>query len=383
MQKCAVIGAFGNYGGVAACIASRSYQVQIVQDTQDLHPVRTLRRADPHPYQKLLDSFNREPRLRVAHRTSDGDAFEEFRFAPATSDYAAVADADVLLLAVPSLFHEPIGARLRNVKWKRALTVMTFTDRSLGAYACWHAAGEPEAWRLVGLNATPYLAQKNHLPFTFRLLGPKMSVLVANYPRGTEDEVPSTLKALLPGYAEFCLLPNMLDLAMSSNPAVLHAIHELSIIEKILTGQRVPMYDASYFDSDVVAGIIEVCSERMRIAEAYGVTAQSYMTYEKSVYTSSQWQFDTILENRNNNPLFRPMLSPVELRQAKGIESVCCSFCLWESMGRHAGMELHAIPKVIDEWSKRCQTDLRCNGRDLRSLGLGGYAAHELAEVFR
>jgi hypothetical protein len=218
---------------------------------------------------------------------------------------------------------------------------------------------------------------------TFHVLGPKKAVLFATYPRGSEDEGRQILESLLPGYGEFCLIPNMLDLAMSSNPALLHAVHELSILDRILAGETVRFYDEAYFGPEVQSSLLKVCAERMKIAEVYGVTAQSYIAYEQFAYKTPDWGFDTIRENRNTNRLFRGMLSPIGLRNAKGVESVCCSFCLWESMARLGGLEVHAISKVIDDWSTRCRTDFRCFGRNLQSLGLQKYAAPELAAALQ
>jgi hypothetical protein len=371
VRTCAVIGAFGNYGGVAACLASKNHRVSIVQDTEDLQPIDVLRRQGPHPYRDLFDAFNRRPVLTIVN-----GIHEEFRFEPATSDYTSILDADILLLTVPSLFHEAIGERLRGLRWKRPLTVVTFTDRSLGAYACWRAAGSPASWRLVGLSATPYLARRHSLPFTSRLLGPKGSVLMASYPRGSEEESGRTLEALIPGHADFRIVPSMLELGMSSNPALLHAVHELAIMEHIVAGERVPMYDPAFFTPAVEARILAVCAERMEIAKAYGLTAQPYASYEQTAYTTPQWHFATTLENRNGNPMFRGLLSPAGLRQAKGVESVYCSLSLWESMARHAAIPLRAIPAVIDEWSAWCRTDLRRIGRTVERLCLspGGTA---------
>jgi hypothetical protein len=379
-----VMGAFGDAGGVAASQAAKHHHVTILQDPEDLHPVTELRRPGPRPYADLIDRFNDKGTITVLWPSISGGVEATVTACDSvTSDYSCVSEADVVLLVLPSLFHEVIGDKLReHIGTKRRKVLIALTDRSFGGYSCYHHMGMPANVIVVGVSVTPSTASKEPgVPFCHRVHVRKQHVTVGVFPEYMQELGMAVLRAVVPGC--YVAWGSPLDLALDANASILHAAHELSNIDRILDGHTFALFGPESSISATEQEIRALSEERQRIASAWGVRSRAFLEYEQRTYGEGGRRFRTVTQNRNENPAFAGLRSPSGLRKCKGIEAVVCSLCVWEDMARKVGAESRAISSCIDRWQEASAIELRRYGRTPATLGLAEMTVQRVAEFMR
>lgn len=209
----------------------------------------------------------------------------------------------------------------------------------------------------------------------------KNNVSVGVYPGNRTDLALDEMNSLLPDLCHYRRLSGVLELALDSNPAILHAVHELSIIKHIIGGRSIKIYSKEHFGPNVESRIHAISDERCRIADAWDVPSRSFFDYEKTTYATSGMTFDSLVEHRTMKPMFQNLTAPIGLRRSKGIEAVICALCVWESMAHAVDIDSPEITRCIDDWEKATGIALRSYGRSLESLRLAGRTPGEIKQI--
>lgn len=372
-MKIVVMGGLGNYGLTVSGLAmEQGHDITILQFPG------TARRIATQPEK------NYEPLIRKFEES--GGKFEfHYREYKRTQEYHyqhgvirnaddIPEDAEVIIIAYPSLIHENIGRLLKErIKGK---TIITFTDRFLGGFSLLKAAESFDVAQLISVGATPVTSfEDRENPFRRIVYSDKKNVRIAFHPASQAKQLTEMLQTILP--ADYLPYGSLLELAFNCTPSNLHAPHDLMNLVRYESGHDFTMFHEG-FTPGIERLIEQVSQERCAIAQAFGLTATSFLEYERKTYG---YTGDSITENRRLNPQLNQVPAPESLWSCKGIEDVACALVPLSEFARISGVPCPMIDALIAIWSCYLNVDFREQGRTLTMLGLSGKTIQQIKDA--
>lgn len=370
-MRIAVVGGLGNYGLTLAGLAKvRGHDIVLVQFPGTIPRFPGMPQKN---YEPLIRRFKLRPSVTLHNPITGVDTRINLDGQVLRHPAELPSDIDIMIVAYPSLLHERIGLACRGKLGGRV--VITFTDRVLGGYSLLHQAQHLQDAQLIGINATPLTAFADHQDPFRRILYNVKSVRYAVRPRALAAEGLKILESITPGNYSLC--SSLLDLAFNCTPSNLHAPHDLLNVVRYEQGHVFTMFHEG-FTEGVERLITAVSDERCTVAAAYGLSAPSFLDYERQTYG---YTGDSITENRRLNPALNHVPAPRSLFECKGIEDVLCALVPLTELADRVGVETPTMDALITLWGYYLAVNPRQYGRSLESIGLDQYSNQELLSL--
>ncbi len=310
-------------------------------------------------------------------------------FAPiaAATDRMAVAlaDARVVLVAVPASGHADV-ARAAAPHLRDGQTVLLLPGRTGGALQFRRVLRE------AGCDADVVLGEANTFPIASRATGPaaavvfgaKAALLAAALPAARTPELIAACRPFLPMLAP---CRSVLHTGLANVGAILHPVITLLNADRIRRGDVFDFYTDGV-TPHVAAVLAAADAERLRVARAYGVAADSLTGWVGAAYGHHA---DTVLAAVGSNPAYAGIKAPTTLVHRYLLEDVPTGLIPLIELGRAAGLELPTLCGLVAAARAALGAVRWQRPRTLAALGLAGmtpgairtFVRHEVVQVGR
>jgi len=283
----------------------------------------------------------------------------------ATTNMAAVLSASRhVLVAVPASAHADI-ARSCAPFLRDGQTVLLLPGRTGGALEFRRVLREAgcRAHVLLGEANTFPLAARNIGPAAAVVFGTKTEVRAAALPARRTPELIASWRPLLP-----MLLParSVLHTGFANFGAILHPAITLLNAERIERGDSFDFYTEGV-TPDVVAVLAAADAERLRIARAYGVVANSLQEWIGTAYGH---RANSLKKAVGGNPAYAGIKAPVTLKHRYLLEDVPTGLIPLIELGEAADVAVPTLRRLVHRARVVLGGQRWENPRTLESLGL-------------
>lgn len=321
--------------------------------------------------------YNRTPERLVPIRERGGVQLEGAvrGFAPLraiTSDPAALADADCLMVVVPASGHRDV-ARTLAPHLRDGQTVVLHPGRTLGAIEFEHVL------RKSGCSADVCVAEAQTLLYASRAIGParvwifrlKRRITLAALPATRTHEVVWRLREAFP---QFMPAHHVLETSLDNIGAVFHPAPTVLNLARIEAGDRFEYYHEGI--SPAAAAILEaVDAERVTVAAALGVSAVSARRWLQEAYGCRGRDLHAAIQA---NAAYAGIQAPGALDTRYLWEDVPTGLVPLSSLGEFLEVPTPVTNSLITLASIAVGTDFQATGRTLERVGLAGMWVHDI-----
>ncbi|WP_411967490.1 NAD/NADP octopine/nopaline dehydrogenase family protein [Haloferax sp. YSSS75] len=316
-------------------------------------------------FESNLDAIRANGGIDISGAASEGHAEP----ASVTSDpAAAVADADLILQAVPNFafraFAETVGPHLSE---GQALVLLSANTMSALEYRrLLDAVGAPEI-RLGEAPSLAYAVRKTS-PSSVNVLGFKKKLTVAGLPASHTDDIVDLLDAAFPVDIEPAA--SVLETSLYNANPVIHPVGAL-----LNAGEIESPDDDYYLYQNVTDSIgrvmMKVDEERIAIGEALGYDIQSLGEIFHDWYGIGENEYyATTVNSLRTSSIHGPIQGPDSLDHRYVTEDVPYGLVPLSEMGDAAGVETPTIDSLITIADVVHHTDYRADGRTLDECGV-------------
>lgn len=296
------------------------------------------------------------------------------RLALVTSDMGeALADADIVMVVVPSSAHADIAAaavpHLRNgqivlLNPGRTGGVLEF-PRVLRDHSCQADVTIAEAETLI-------YACRSEGPSQARILRIKDAVPLAALPASQTSRV---LQGLASAYPRFIDGTSVLHTSLNNMGAIFHpALALLNAARIESTGGEFQFYIDGVTPG--VSRILEALDrERVTVASALGIRARTAVEWLRMAYDATGIDLHEAIHNQSG---YYGIRAPVTLNHRYITEDVPMSLVPIAALGQRYGVSVRAMDSIIRLACVVHQTDYWRRGRTLDKLSIGQLSVNEL-----
>ncbi len=291
-----------------------------------------------------------------------------------TDPTPVVGWADVIMVVVPAFVHR-FMARVCAPHLHDGQIVVLNPGRTGGALEFAHTL------RQEGVTAHVLIAEGQTLIYACRISGParvsilgiKKQVSVATLPATDMPQVVETIRRL---YLQFVPAANVLETSLDNIGAVFHPSTMMLNANRIEAGEEFDFYQGM---TPMVVGFLEVIDgERMAVARAYGVRAESAADWLARAYEDISGT--TLYERIQSNDAYRGIKAPSTLNMRYLTEDVPCGLVPIVSLAETAGVETPACRGVVNVACGLLRRDFWTEGRTLGQLGLRRMTVEEIKQ---
>lgn len=286
--------------------------------------------------------------------------------AATTSMAHALADAEVVLVAVPASGHVDV-ARSAAPCLRGGQTVLLLPGRTGGALEFRRVLSQ------FGCRADVLLGEANTFPLAARTTGPatavifgaKAELLAAALPASRNGELLDACRPILP-----TIVPcrSVLHTGLANVGAILHPVITLMNADRIRRGDSFDFYTDGV--TPAVAQVLAAAdAERLRIASAYGVTVDSLTAWIGTAYGHHA---ETVHEAVGGNPAYVGIKAPSTLVHRYLLEDVPTGLIPLLELGRAAGLHLPTLSGLVVAARGALGAVRWQRPRTLTALGLSG-----------
>ncbi|UCD97698.1 MAG: NAD/NADP octopine/nopaline dehydrogenase family protein [Chloroflexota bacterium] len=287
----------------------------------------------------------------------------------------AIEAADVIMVVVPSSAHANI-ARNAAPYFHDGQTVILHPGRTCGAIEFSKVVRDTGCTADITISeaVTFIYASRSDGPAQARIFRIKDAVPLAALPAYRTEQV---LKTINPAYPQFIDGINVLHTGLNNMGAIFHPALTL-----LNAGWIESTYGEFQFYIDGVtpsiARLLEVLDrERVTVASALGIRAQTAMDWLKMAYTTSG---EDLHEAIHNQPGYYGIKAPNTLNHRYLFEDVPMSLVPIASLANQYGVSVRGIESIIRIACIIHRTDYWRRGRTLRKLGIDRMSVSELTE---
>ena len=285
----------------------------------------------------------------------------------------AINETDLIMVVVPSSAHADI-ARIATPFFHDGQIVVLHPGRTCGALEFDKIIRDLgcEADVIISEAETFIYASRSDGPAQARIFRIKDAVPLASLPGNCTDQV---LEAIHPAYPQYIDGINVLHTGLNNMGAIFHPA---------LTLLNAGWIEATHGDfqfyidgvTPSVARLLEVLDrERVTLAAALGIRAQSAMDWLLMAYTTSG---ENLHEAIHNQPGYYGIKAPISLNHRYIFEDVPMSLVPIASMAKRYGVSVRGMESVIRLACIIHRTDYWRRGRTLKKLGLDRLSVTEL-----
>jgi len=331
-----------------------------------------------------VNLYNRTPEHIAVIKARGGIELESYDGGPhgfgelniVTSEIeAAIEAADVVMVVVPSSAHANI-ARSAAPFLRDGQIVVLHPGRTCGAleFAKVIRDSGSKADVTISEAETFIYASRSDGPAQARIFRIKDAVPLAALPSNRTDQV---LKVIIPAYPQYIDGINVLHTGLNNMGAIFHPALTLLNAGWIESTHG----DFQFYIDGVtpsVARLLEVLDrERVTVASALGIRAQTAMDWLKMAYTTSG---DDLHEAIHNQPGYYGIKAPNTLNHRYIFEDVPMSLVPIASLAQRYGVSVRGMESIIRMACIIHRTDYWRRGRTLRKLGLDRLSVTELTD---
>ena len=331
-----------------------------------------------------VNLYNRTPEHIAAIKARGGIELESYEGGPhgfgelniVTSDIQeAVEAADVIMVVVPSSAHAKI-ARIAAPYVKDGQIVILHPGRTCGALEFTKVIRDSgsQADVTIAEAETFIYASRSDGPAQARIFRIKDAVPLAALPAYRTEDV---LSIINPAYPQFIDGINVLNTGLNNMGAIFHPALTLLNAGWIESTHG----DFQFYIDGVtpsVARLLEVLDrERVTVASALGIRAQTAMDWLKMAYTTTG---EDLHEAIHNQPGYYGIKAPNTLNHRYIFEDVPMSLVPIASLAQRYGVSVRGMESIIRMACIIHRTDYWRRGRTLRKLGLDRLSVTELTE---
>ncbi len=295
-----------------------------------------------------------------------------------TTDIAlAVADADLIFVVVPATAHafmaEVCAPHLRDDQ-----VIVLNPGRTGGALEF------RSQLRARGVTARIYIAEAQTLLYTCRIAGParvrisslKNKVTLAAFPAHDTAQV---LERLSPLYPQFTAAADVLETGLDNIGAMFHPATTILSVGRIESGVPFEFYRDM---TPSITRFIEVMdTERLEVARAYGVRAQSVSGWLTRSYEGIRG--DTLYDRIQSNAAYYGIAAPQSVNTRYIWEDVPTGLVPIISLGRIAKVEMPTSIGLVNVACALLGRDFWREGRHARRLGIEGLSMAQVKATVR
>ncbi|HHV62084.1 MAG TPA: NAD(P)-binding domain-containing protein [Firmicutes bacterium] len=289
----------------------------------------------------------------------------------------AIADADVLMVAVPACAHEHI-AELCAPHLRDGQVILLNPGRTGGALEFSRVIYERgvDADVTIGEAQTFIYASRSMGPAQSKIFRIKNSVPIAALPA---SRTPLLMEAVREAFPQFVPAVNVLKTSLDNMGAVFHPAITLMNVGWI----EARMGEFEFYLEGVtpsVAKVLEgVDAERVAVARAIGV---------EDVVTSLEWleiayaaTGDNLYEAMHNNEGYGGIKAPATMRNRYLFEDIPASLVPIASLGKMLGVPTPTLDSLIHLGCLIHGIDYWTTGRTVKHLGLEGLTVKEIQQL--
>ena len=353
--KYAVVGAGNGGKAMAAHLALMGFQVALYNRTAEhIAAIKARGGIDLESYQGGPRGFGK---LNVV--TSDMQA--------------ALAEADVVMVVVPSSAHADV-ARSMAPHLRDGQVIVLHPGRTCGAIEVQKMLCDQHcmADATVAEAGTFIYASRSEGPAQARIFRIKEAVPLAALPATRTGLV---LDRLLDAYPQFIDGVNVLHTGLDNMGAIFHPALTLLNAGRIeSTSGDFQFYIEGVTSS--VARVLEVLDrERVTVASSLGIRAQTAMEWLKMAYDAGG---DDLNEAIHNQEGYYGIKAPTTLNHRYLFEDIPMSLVPIASLGQHYGVSVRGMDAIIRLACIIHRTDYWRRGRTLEKLGIEQLSVSEL-----
>ncbi len=354
-MKCCVVGA-GNGGlAFAGLMVKQNLGGVTVYDVDD-------RVIDPLRVEQIIHLCcqDQTETVKVSHITTDPSE--------------AVADADLIMVVTPASYHADV-ARSLGIHIKRNAIVVLNPGRTGGAMefvSVLQSLGRQKDI-VVAEAQTLLFACRKTSPVSVEIKGIKKCVPVAALPSSQTDKVVEMLNALFP---QFVAAENVLETSLNNIGAIFHPAPTLLNAARIECGQSFQYYLEGITPS-VAAMLEEIDKERVAIAKAFGVKAQSALQWLTGAYgLEANCLYDAIQKNGS----YKGINAPSSIRVRYVTEDVPTGLVPLVEFAKIVNVPVPAIRAIVQLANGMMGADYAKSGRTLLSMGIEGLSMQQIRQ---
>ncbi|MBY0522681.1 MAG: NAD/NADP octopine/nopaline dehydrogenase family protein [Gemmataceae bacterium] len=279
---------------------------------------------------------------------------------------AAVADARLILVAVPAFAHADI-ARQCAPHLRDGQSVLLMPGRTGGALEFRRVLREAgcRARILLGEANTFPLAARNTGPASAVIFGTKSEVLAAALPAVRTPDLLAAWQPLLP---MLTAARSVLHTSLTNVGAMLHPVITLLNADRIQRGDSFDFY-AEGVTPAVAATLAAADAERLAIARAYGVPVCSLTDWIASAYGHHA---DTMQAAVGGNPAYKGIKAPTKIEHRYLLEDVPTGLIPLIELAAAAGIATPTLRSLVERARTALGREAWQEPRTLKSLGLEG-----------
>jgi opine dehydrogenase len=304
----------------------------------------------------------------------DGGPHGFGQLALVTSDMqAALADADMVMVVVPSSAHAAIAAAAAPFLRDSQIVVL-HPGRTCGALEFAKVLADRSCLADVTVaEAETFLyASRSDGPAQTRIFRIKEAVPLAALPATRTQRV---LAALHDAYPQYIDGINVLHTGLNNMGAIFHPALTLLNAGRIESTHG----DFQFYIDGVtpsVAGVLEVLDrERVTVAASLGIRARSAMDWLEMAYNASGANLNEAIHNQ---PGYYGIRAPSTLSHRYIFEDVPMSLVPIAALGQHYGVSVRGMDSIIQLACIIHKTDYWRRGRTPEKLGLAQLSVSEL-----
>lgn len=289
-----------------------------------------------------------------------------------TSDVGeAVADADVLVVAVPAFAQERFALEVAGHVTRGQVVVLTpgATGGALAFAAALRAAGAPDGVIVAETLSLPYACRKA-APDHVHVAGVKHGLPVAAFPARETPRAMAALGAVFPGM----LVPaaHVLETGLNNPNAMAHPVPLLLNAGWVETTGGAFRFYADGISPSVARAMEALDADRMAVVAALGLPAVEAIEWDRRLYGLTG---ATVYELNQRSWVHRDIRAPDSVRTRYLTEDVPFGLVPIASIGRELGVPTPVIDLFVDLACTLLGEDLRAGARTAATLGLAGLDA--------
>jgi opine dehydrogenase len=289
-----------------------------------------------------------------------------------TSMAAALSDTRRVLVAVPASGHVEVARRCAPYLGD-GQSVLLMPGRTGGALEF------RRALRQAGFRARLLLGEANTFPVASRTVGPAQAVIYGAKAELTAAALPATrtqelLAVWRPLLPVLSAARSVLETGFANLGAILHPVITLLNADRIRAGAAFDFYTDGV--TPAVARVLAAAdAERLEVARAYGVRAESLKEWIASAYGH---RADTVLAAVGGNPSYVGIKAPNTLEHRYLLEDVPTGLVPLLELGSAAGLVLPTLRWLVELAEKALAGKSWQRPRTLAALGLKGLDANDI-----
>ena len=354
-MRCSIIGA-GNGGlAFAGLMGLRDFAEVTIYDVNEavIGPLRQTMSVG-------LEDIDGKQQVRIAKVTDCPDE--------------AVESADLVMVVTPASFHAAVAHSL-GPYLKPGTIVVLNPGRTGGAMEFSRILSEMRRQKdiVVAEAQTLLFACRKTDAANVMVKGIKKEVPLAAI---SAQDTPKALALLNQFFPQFTKAQNVLETSLNNIGAIFHPTPTLLNAARIECGEKFQYYHEGI--TPAVAALLEqIDQERVKVAEAFQVKAQSALEWlNRSYGLAAKNLYDAI----QANPSYRGIMAPTTIQVRYISEDVPTGLVPLAEFANLAGIAVPYIRSMIQLTAGMTGTDYSLSGRKLASMGIEGLSVQQIIE---